>query len=102
MSNLKKSLTDATRAVLAQTKPVNIRVEDLPKFYAHAVQEHKVKDHSYGDYENSQVKFNYQDDYEFVTKLGRGRYSEVFKATNLLTNKDAVIKILKPGKSIQH
>ena len=53
MSNLKKSLTDATRAVLAQTKPVNIRVEDLPKFYAHTVQEHKAKDHSYGDYENS-------------------------------------------------
>ena len=42
--------------------------------------------------------FNYQDDYEILTKLGRGRYSEVFKATNLLTNKDFVVKILKPGK----
>lgn len=36
-----------------------------------------------------------------MTKLGRGRYSEVFKATNLLTNEEAVIKILKPVKLVK-
>ena len=42
--------------------------------------------------------FGLQDDYEFVSKLGRGRYSEVFKGVNLLNNEQCVIKILKPGK----
>jgi serine/threonine protein kinase len=46
------------------------------------------------------VKFSYQDDFEIQSKLGRGRYSEVFKASNLLTNEDVVVKILKPGKSV--
>jgi len=31
-------------------------------------------------------------------KLGRGRYSEVFRGVDLLQNKDVVIKILKPVK----
>jgi serine/threonine protein kinase len=52
----------------------------------------------YGDYENSKVTFNFQDDYEFQGKLGRGRYSEVFKAVNLLNNEDVVVKMLKPGR----
>ena len=55
--------------------------------------------HAYGDYQNSTVVFNSQDDYEFTQKLGRGRYSEVFKAVNLLTREECVVKILKPGKS---
>ena len=55
----------------------------------------------YGDYENSVVKFGFQDDYEFVTKLGRGKYSEVFKATNLLNNEEVVVKILKPVKRVK-
>ena len=52
----------------------------------------------YYDYENSEVIFGFQDDYEFSAKLGRGRYSEVFKGVNLLNNENCVIKILKPGK----
>lgn len=51
----------------------------------------------YYDYENSEVVFGFQDDYEFSAKLGRGRYSEVFKGVNLLNNESCVIKILKPG-----
>ena len=42
--------------------------------------------------------FNWQDDYEFIEKIGRGRYSEVFKAQNLLTNDTVVVKMLKPVK----
>lgn len=52
----------------------------------------------YGDYVNSSVTFGNQDDFEFMMKLGRGRYSEVFKAVNLLDNETVVVKILKPVK----
>jgi casein kinase II subunit alpha len=34
-------------------------------------------------------------------KLGRGRYSEVFRAVDLLSNKDVVVKILKPVKKVK-
>lgn len=34
-------------------------------------------------------------------KLGRGRYSEVFRGVDLLQNKDVVVKILKPVKKIK-
>lgn len=34
-------------------------------------------------------------------KLGRGRYSEVFRAVDLLNNKDVVVKILKPVKKVK-
>jgi len=53
----------------------------------------------YYDYEGSEVSFGFQDDYEFSAKLGRGRYSEVFKGVNLLSNETCVVKILKPGSS---
>jgi len=53
------------------------------------------------DYENADVYFQPQDDYEFTSKLGRGRYSEVFKAINLLHNEDCVVKILKPVKMLK-
>lgn len=68
--------------------------------YADAVRDHAVKNPGYGDYQNSLVVFNQQDDYEFTNKLGRGRYSEVFKAVNLLNQDNCVVKILKPGKLI--
>lgn len=55
----------------------------------------------YSDYEDSEVLFGPQDDYEFTMKLGRGRYSEVFRGVDLLTNKDVVIKILKPVKKVK-
>lgn len=39
-----------------------------------------------------------QDHYEVVRKVGRGKYSEVFEGINVLTNKQCIIKILKPVK----
>ena len=45
--------------------------------------------------------FGPQDDFEFTMKLGRGRYSEVFRGVDLLQNKDVVMKILKPVKKIK-
>lgn len=96
---MQKRIADAAKIITGKT--VTIKPQDLPKMYAHVVEETKQHKSWYGDYENSCVKFNYQDDYEFVSKLGRGRYSEVFKATNLLTNKEAVVKILKPVRHIK-
>ena len=43
-----------------------------------------------------EVMFGPQDDYEFTMKLGRGRYSEVFRAVEMLSNDDVVVKMLKP------
>ncbi len=36
-----------------------------------------------------------QDNYQIVQKLGRGKYSEVFEAINVVNNTKVVIKILK-------
>ena len=36
-----------------------------------------------------------QSDYQILRKLGRGKYSEVFEACNIVTNDKCVIKILK-------
>lgn len=55
----------------------------------------------YSDYENMDCLFGPQDDYEFTMKLGRGRYSEVFRAVNLMENQDVVVKILKPVKKLK-
>ena len=72
-----------------------------PKYYADVCTTHPLGA-DYMDYENKyEVMFGPQDDYEFTTKLGRGRYSEVFKGVDLLQNKDVVVKILKPVKKIK-
>ncbi len=70
-------------------------MQHTPKYYAEVCSE-MPKEHS--DYENLEIEFGFQDDYEFCTKLGRGRYSEVFKGVNLMDNREVVVKILKPGK----
>ena len=78
---------------------VVIEESRLPKYHAHALKEQrKLEGPQFGDYQNSSVTFNWQDDYEFVTKIGRGRYSEVYEAMNLLTNQRVVVKMLKPVK----
>ncbi|KAK6786079.1 hypothetical protein RDI58_014604 [Solanum bulbocastanum] len=44
------------------------------------------------------------DDYEVVKKVGRGKYSEVFKEIHTTNNEKCIIKILKPvkKKKIKH
>lgn len=54
--------------------------------------------HEYSDYENLQIPWGNQDDYEVVRKVGRGKYSEVFEGVNILNNQRCIIKILKPVK----
>ncbi|PIA15889.1 Pkinase-domain-containing protein [Coemansia reversa NRRL 1564] len=52
----------------------------------------------YWDYDNLQVEWGTQSNYEIVRKIGRGKYSEVFEGINIVNDKPCVIKVLKPVK----
>lgn len=56
------------------------------------------KSREYWDYESHPIEWGNQDNYQIVQKLGRGKYSEVFEAINVVNNTKVVIKILKPVK----
>jgi len=66
-----------------------------PKYYPNVCSELPTE---YSDYENFEVKFGSQDNYEIIKKIGRGKYSEVYEGINTANNERIVIKILKPGK----
>ncbi|CDS12448.1 Putative Pkinase-domain-containing protein [Lichtheimia ramosa] len=53
---------------------------------------------SYSDYDNLQVQWGLQDNYEIIRKVGRGKYSEVFEGVNITNGEKCVIKVLKPVK----
>ncbi|KAJ1854071.1 Casein kinase II subunit alpha [Coemansia sp. RSA 1853] len=53
---------------------------------------------AYSNYDNLQVEWGSQENYEIVRKIGRGKYSEVFEGVNVDNNKACVIKVLKPVK----
>ncbi|KAG2217170.1 hypothetical protein INT45_003594 [Circinella minor] len=53
---------------------------------------------SYWDYDNLQVQWGLQDNYEIIRKVGRGKYSEVFEGINITNGEKCVIKVLKPVK----
>ncbi|KAH3902793.1 probable Casein kinase II subunit alpha [Saccharomycodes ludwigii] len=56
----------------------------------------------YWDYEKTSIDYriinNRTREYEILTKVGRGKYSEVFKGIGLKSKKLVVIKMLKPVK----
>jgi len=52
----------------------------------------------YSNYENFEITWGEQDDYEIVKKVGRGKYSEVFEGISVQSNERCVVKILKPVK----
>ena len=52
----------------------------------------------YWDYDQLDIVWNHQDNYEIIRKLGRGKYSEVFLATNVASDSKCVVKVLKPIK----
>lgn len=57
------------------------------------------KPKEYWDYENLQVSWGEQDDYEVVRKVGRGKYSEVFEGVRAqAVEQKCIVKILKPVK----
>lgn len=53
------------------------------------------KPREYWDYESYVVDWGNQENYQLVRKLGRGKYSEVFEAINVINNDKCVVKILK-------
>jgi casein kinase II subunit alpha len=53
---------------------------------------------SYWDYDNLEIVWNGQDNYEIVKKVGRGKYSEVFEGINCVSGGKCVVKVLKPIK----
>ncbi|BAM41857.1 uncharacterized protein TOT_040000929 [Theileria orientalis strain Shintoku] len=67
----------------------------IPKYYAYVNQE---LGQGHWDYENISLKWSIPDPYEIIKKIGRGKFSEVFKGIDTRDNKDCVIKILKPVK----
>lgn len=50
----------------------------------------------YWDYENATLEFNSDEPYELLQKIGRGKYSEVFRARSRHNGELCVLKILKP------
>lgn len=56
------------------------------------------KGEQYSDYASYEVKFGHQDRYEIIDKIGRGKYSDVYLAVDCETDKDVVLKILRPVK----
>lgn len=57
-----------------------------------------TKPQAYWDYDDLNIKWNSQDNYEIIKKLGRGKYSEVFLGIDLSKQEKVVIKVLKPVK----
>ena len=53
----------------------------------------------YWDYEALGIKWSPQDPYEIVSKVGRGKYSEVFAGFDTANNRPIIIKVLKPVRS---
>lgn len=54
----------------------------------------------YSDYSSFQLKFSTNiDDYEIGEKIGRGKYSDVFRGYDAKNDMKAIIKILKPVRS---
>lgn len=51
------------------------------------------KPREYWDYENYEIEWGSQDDYEVVRKVGRGKYSEVFEGIKTSTNQRCIIKV---------
>ncbi|KAL3233470.1 Casein kinase II subunit alpha [Nakaseomyces bracarensis] len=57
------------------------------------------KNEEYWNYEDAAVTWSSNvQDYEIETKVGRGKYSEVFQGLQLASRKNIVIKMLKPVK----
>jgi casein kinase II subunit alpha len=50
------------------------------------------------DLSGTPISWGKQENYEILKKLGRGKYSDVYQALNILTSQKVVIKILKPIK----
>jgi casein kinase II subunit alpha len=76
--------------------PVMSEPLSISRVYANV---NKERQPEYWDYDNVSIQWGNHDHYEIITKLGRGKYSEVFLGIYTPTNKKCVIKVLKPVKT---
>ncbi|CAM6031903.1 unnamed protein product [Sphagnum compactum] len=76
--------------------PVCENPPSIARLYAYANSERGPE---YWDYEAISIKWGYQDIYRIMSKVGRGKYSEVFLGINTKTMQEVIIKVLKPVKS---
>uniref|UniRef100_A0A1B6EYA4 non-specific serine/threonine protein kinase n=1 Tax=Cuerna arida TaxID=1464854 RepID=A0A1B6EYA4_9HEMI len=56
------------------------------------------KPREYWDYESHIISWGQHDNYQLVTRLGGGKFSDVFEAVDLTNDEKCVVKILKPIK----
>jgi len=64
-----------------------------PREYADV---NKSKPQEYWNYEQHNLTWGGCDNYQLIEKIGRGKYSEVFKAVDIKNKRFVVVKILKP------
>lgn len=74
---------------------VSTRVYSVARVYTDV---NKYKPTEYWDYENHKIEWGDIKNYEIVSKIGRGKYSEVFQGINIINDEPCVIKVLKPVK----
>lgn len=72
-----------------------LKVYSTARIYKDA---NKTKPQEYWDYENHKISWGNIKNYEILSKIGRGKYSEVFEGVNVLNDEPCVIKVLKPVK----
>ncbi|ANZ74734.1 BA75_00584T0 [Komagataella pastoris] len=65
----------------------------VSKVYADA---NEKRDKEYWDYDNVTLSWNSPEQYEITSKIGRGKYSEVFEGYKIPQGSKVVIKVLKP------
>ncbi|KAK6453639.1 alpha subunit of casein kinase II [Scheffersomyces xylosifermentans] len=70
-------------------------VTSVARVYSDAL---STKAQAYWDYDDLNIKWSSQENYEIIKKLGRGKYSEVFLGIDLAKGDKVVIKVLKPVK----
>lgn len=70
----------------------------LPSYARVYADVNRHKPREYWDYDSYEINWGNKDDYALVTRLGRGKYSEVFEGINDTNNEKCVIKVLKPVK----
>lgn len=67
----------------------------VARVYANA---NELQPISYWDYEHVRINWGNLSNYEIVSKIGRGKYSEAFQGKNISNGETCVIKVLKPVK----
>ncbi|GAA5897019.1 casein kinase II subunit alpha/alpha' [Sporobolomyces salmoneus] len=70
-------------------------IATISRVYANANEE---LGKSWYDYDGLSISWGFQDQYELIRKLGRGKYSEVFEGYDTEARGLVVVKVLKPIK----